>query len=307
MKPSFTIEAAGLPALRAFVEVAERRSFSAAARARGVSPSALSQSVRQLEAAVGTPLLARTTRSVNLTDAGAALRERVLPALRELDAALAEAAEPGRVRGTLRLTLGRSAVPAVVSRLLPELFAAHPDLGVELSVDDRFVDLVEAGFDAGVRLQETIDPDLIAVRLTPPFRFVIVGAPAYLARRGRPREPAELLAHDCIGWRLPSTDALFRWRLERDGATEEVAVAGRVVCDDVASHRALARAGLGLAFVDEPSCDDDLRAGALEVVLEAWAPRVPGYFVYFPRSAARQAKLRALAEACRRSLERARP
>jgi DNA-binding transcriptional LysR family regulator len=280
--------------LTAFLAVAERGGFSAAARALGVSASAVSQAVRALEAHVGAPLVLRTTRSVRLTEAGLALSRRAAPALAEVGGAIdAAAGAAGEVTGTLRLTVGRIAVPIVVEPVLGAVLARHPRLALEVSVDDRFVDLVAEGFDAGVRLVESIEPDLAAVRLTPPFRFVVVGAPSYLEARGTPRTPDDLLRHDAIAYRSPTTGALVRWDLERRGRTRLVAVRGRVTCDDA---RLLVRAaldGLGLAYVDEHTAAPHLARGDLRVVLPEWAPEVPGFFLYFPRRAQEQPKLRA--------------
>lgn len=283
--------------------VADRSGFTAAAQALGVTPSSLSQAVSKLEKRLGVVLFARTTRAVALTDEGRALYAQVAPALRQARSAVEElSSDRERVRGTLRLTMGRVAVVHVLHPVLPALLEAHPELRVEVSVDDRFVDIVSRGFDAGVRISEAIEPDLVAVRLTPPFRFVIVGAPAYLARRGRPRQPRELVDHECVLWRLPTTGALFRWRLRKGRRAEEVSVGGRVICDDSTLLIEHARLGLGLAFVDELGAAPYVAAGELEIVLEDWAPSVPGFFLYFPRSARELPKLRAFVDVARASL-----
>jgi len=287
----------------AFLAVAERGGFSAAARALGVSASAVSQAVRALEAGVGVPLVVRTTRSVRLTEAGEVLARRAGPAVAEVGGALeAAAGSAGRVTGTLRLTLGGIAVPLVVEPVLPELLRRHPGLSVEVSVEDRFVDIVEQRFHAGVRLSESIEPDLAAVRLTPPFRFVVVGSPAYLTARGTPRRPDDLLAHDAIVFRSPTTGALQRWDLERRGRTRLVAVKGRVTCDDARLLVRGALDGLGLAYVDEHSVRQHLAAGRLREVLPDWAPEVPGFFLYFPRRSQGQPKLRAFLDVAREVL-----
>jgi len=214
----------------------------------------------------------------------------------------AAAGSAGRVTGTLRLTLGGIAVPLVVEPVLPELLRRHPGLSVEVSVEDRFVDIVEQRFDAGVRLSESIEPDLAAVRLTPPFRFVVVGSPAYLTARGTPRRPDDLLAHDAIVFRSPTTGALQRWDLERRGRTRLVAVKGRVTCDDARLLVRGALDGLGLAYVDEHSVRPHLAAGELREVLPDWAPEVPGFFLYFPRRSQGQPKLRAFLDVAREVL-----
>jgi DNA-binding transcriptional LysR family regulator len=292
-----------LQGLETFVIVAEARGFSAAARKLGVSPSAASQAVRALEARLGATLLVRTTRSVNLTEAGQQLLARVGPALAETRAALAEVNQAsGVVRGTLRLTVGRVMLPLVLEPLLPALLAAYPELTVDVSADDQFVNIVERGFDAGVRLEEAIEPDLTAVRLLAPFRLLVVGAPSYFEQHGRPKKPRELLKHDCITFRLPGTGAIYRWELERGGREESVAVSGRLVCNDSAFMLRAARAGLGLAYLMEPEVTPLLASGELELALEDYAPSVPGLFLYFPHGAERQAKLRAFIDTARRVL-----
>lgn len=292
-----------LQGLETFVVVAQERGFSAAARKLGVSASAASQAVRALEERVGVSLLVRTTRSVNLTEAGRQLLTRVAPALAEARAALGELNHvAGSVRGTLRLTVGRIMCPLVVEPVLPALLAEHPALVVDVSVDDRFVDIVEEGFDAGVRLEEAIEPDLTAARLLAPFRFVVVGAPAYLARRGRPKAPLDLLDHECIGFRFSRGAALYRWELERAGREETVAISGRLTCNDSSMMVRAAVAGLGLAYLAEPEAAPYVARGQLELVLEDYAPRVPGIFLYFPRGAERQPKLRAFIDTARRVL-----
>ena len=292
-----------LQGLETFVTVAEERGFSAAASKLGVSPSAASQAVRALEARLGASLLVRTTRSVNLTEAGQQLLSRVAPALAETRAALAEVHQAdGVVQGTFRLTVGRVALPLAVEPLLPPLLEAHPRLAVEVSIDDRLVDIVEEGFDAGIRLEEAIEPDLAAVRLVAPFRLVVAGAPSYFAKRGRPKKPRDLLEHDCINFRMPSTGAVYRWELERAGREESVAVSGRLVCNDSAFMLRAARAGLGLAYLMEPEVAPLVERGELSLVLEDYAPRVPGLFLYFPRGAERQPKLRAVIDTARRVL-----
>jgi len=292
-----------LQGLEVFVSVAEARGFTAAARKLGISASAASQAVRALESRLGVTLLLRTTRSVNLTEAGQRLLARLAPALGEARAALSEVGEGrGVVQGTFRLTVGRSVVPFVVEPVLGPLLAAHPRLSVEISVDDRLVDIVKDGFDAGIRLEEAIVPDLMAVRLLPAFRLVIAGAPSYFEKHGRPRRPRDLLAHDCITFRLSQTGALYSWELERGKREESVAVSGRLICNDSALMMRAARKGLGLAYLMELEARPLVERGELSLVLEEYAPRVPGLFLYFPRGAERQPKLRAFIDTARRVL-----
>lgn len=289
-----------LATLEVFLVVAAERSFRRAAGKLGVTPSAVSHSVRRLEERVGAPLLARTTRSVRLTDAGERLAARVGPALREAALALEQVPTKGKgVAGTLRLNVPRIAMELVVGPALPAYLAANPDASVEVTVDDRLVDIVAAGFDAGIRFRESLSDGMIATRVSKPFRFVVVGAPAYLKKRGRPRTIDDLASHDCIGMRF-SSGVLYRWELEQGGKELEVPIRGRLVVTGMAAAMDAAARGLGLAYVDEPTAAALLKAGKLEVVLATAACHVPGLFLYYPRSARTDPKLAAFVAACRK-------
>ncbi len=201
-----------LNALNAFIAVARRRSFAAAARELGVSTSALSQSVRQLEARLGVALLTRTTRTVALTERGRRLLEDAGAAVDQaLESLKTVSTPPGEVTGRVRLSVPDVAVPLVLARLLPRFAERHPKVEVEVYVENRFVNIVAEGLDAGIRLTEAIERDMVQVRLTPPGRFVVAGAPSYLARRGTPQEPRDLLQHDCIGIRTSTAGARHAW------------------------------------------------------------------------------------------------
>jgi DNA-binding transcriptional LysR family regulator len=294
------------PQLQAFLVVARLRSFSTAARELGVSRSAVSQAVRQLEEQLRVVLLARTTRSVSLTDAGRRLVESAGPALGQAVAALAEvSAQPGEVVGRVRLSVPRAAVPFVIDPVLPAFRARHPRVEVEIALEDRFVDSVAEGYDAGVRLTESIERDMVQVRLTDSFRFVIVGAPSYLARQGTPERPEDLLRHECIAFRSQSTGALYAWELERGRRSWRVPVRGGIVSNDSSLATSLAERGLGLAYAFEPRVKEALRAGRLTCVLERYAPTVPGFFLYFPSVAQRSAPLRLFVEVARELTVRA--
>ena len=283
-----------LNGLLAFMTVAEKRGFSAAARGLGVSPSALSQAVRALEARVGTSLLVRTTRSVALTEAGERLLRRCAPGLREAVSAVEEVAgAEDQVAGRLRLTVPRIALPFIEPVLLC-LRKDHPRLALEVIVDDKFVDLVTEGYDAGVRLVESTERDMVAVRATPPFRFAIVGAPRYFAARGRPAHPRELLNHDCIGFRAMTTGALYAWEFERRGREFKVPVSGPVVTNDATLMVRAALLELGLAYVPDFTAAPAIAAKTLESVLDDYMPDAPGLFLYFPERARHQPKVRAL-------------
>ncbi|HEX4476868.1 MAG TPA: LysR family transcriptional regulator [Polyangiaceae bacterium] len=291
---------ASFPQLEAFLAVARLRSFSSAGRELGVSRSAISQSVRQLEEQLRVVLLARTTRSVSLTDAGRRLVESAGPALGQVVTALAQvSAQPGEIVGRVRLSVPRAAVPFVIDPVLPTFRARHPRVEVEVAIDERFVDIVAEGYDAGVRLSEAIERDMVQVRLTDAFRFVVVGAPDYLARHGTPERPEDLLRHECITFRSKTTGALYAWEFERGRRTWRVPVRGGVVTNDGPVSVSLAERGLGLAYTSEPNVMQQLDSGRLERVLERYAPMVPGFFLYFPSLAQRSAPLRLFVEAAK--------
>ncbi|MCP3142079.1 LysR family transcriptional regulator [Pyxidicoccus xibeiensis] len=289
-----------LNALNAFLAVARRRSFTAAASELGVSASALSQSVRQLEERLGIPLLTRTSRSVALTDAGRRLLENAGPAVDQaLDALKTASAMPGEVTGSVRLSVPSVAVPLIIRPLLPRLLERHPKVEVEVNVDNRLVDIVAEGLDAGIRFSESIERDMVQVRLYGACRFVVVGSPAYLARRGIPETPKDLLAHDCIGIRSTTTGAQYQWELDRGKQSWRIPVRGPIASNDGTLIREMAEAGLGLAYLFEPQLENELRRGSLRVVLEPYAGLVPGLFLYFPSRAQVSPAMRAFVNLAR--------
>jgi DNA-binding transcriptional LysR family regulator len=288
------------------IAVHRRGGFAAAASELGMSPSAVSHAVQAVEAGLGQPLFARTTRSVRLTEAGAAFIDCIGPALSEIaDAAERIGADLGRVTGTLRLNAPRTALAIAVTPLLAEMAARHPEATVEVTSDDGLVDIVARGFDAGIRLGHTVAQDMVAVRLTPPFHSIMVASPAYLAARGTPRALRELARHNCIGYRFVTSGAVYDWDL-RDG-THDVALAveGSVRVTDAVHAKELALAGVGIAYLFEPLVRAELRAGALRQVLPRSAFEEPGLFLYFPRRAAQAPKLRAFIELARERLNAA--
>lgn len=292
-----------LNALAVFVTVARRRSFSQAARELGVSSSAVSQSVRQLEEKLGQALLARTTRSVALTDAGQRLLEGAAPGLQSaLDALDHLAAESSQVVGTLRLSVPVMSLAPVLEPVLPRFVAAHPHVRVDVSLSDRFVDIIAEGFDAGIRLTESVERDMVQLRLTPGFRFLIVGAPAYLERHGTPKRPEDLAHHACLGYRSPSTGLPYHWELERGRRELRVPVKGPLTSDHAQFLVSMAAAGMGLAYVAELTAEPWLRTGALRPVLEAWTPSVPGLFLYYPSRSRASRPLRAFIDIARQVL-----
>ncbi|RKH21816.1 LysR family transcriptional regulator [Corallococcus sp. CA047B] len=291
---------APFPQLQVFLAVARLRSFSGAARELGVSTAAVSQSVRQLEGQLRVVLLTRTTRSVSLTDAGRRLVEGAGPAMGQALTALAEvSAQPGEAVGRVRLSVPRAAVPYLITPVVPAFRERHPRVEVEVVVEERFVDIVAEGYDAGVRLSEAIERDMVQVRLTDAFRFVVVGSPDYLARRGTPQRPEDLLNHECITFRMRTTGALYAWELERGRRNWRVPVRGGVVTNDSHLTVPLVEQGLGLAYVFEPMVTEQLRTGRLLRVLEAYAPTVPGFFLYYPSRAQRSTPLRLFVEVAR--------
>jgi DNA-binding transcriptional LysR family regulator len=299
------MNAAPFPQLQAFLAVARHRSFAGAARELGVTRSAVSQAVRQLEEQLRVVLLVRTTRSTSLTDPGRRLVDGAGPALGQAIAALTEvSAQPGESVGRVRLSVPRSAVPYVITPVLPAFRAKHPRIEVEIAVEDRLVDIVAEGFDAGVRLAEAIQRDMVQVRLTDAFRYVVVGAPEYLKKHGTPERPEDLLRHECITFRSPTTGALYAWELERGRKNYRVPVRGGVITNDGLLAVAFAEQGLGLAYAPEFAAMERLRAGRLKRVLEAYAPTVPGHFLYFPNRSQRSTPLRLFVEAAKEHADR---
>jgi DNA-binding transcriptional LysR family regulator len=289
-----------LNALNSFIAVARRRSFAAAARDLGVSTSALSQSVRQLEARLGVTLLTRTSRTVALTDAGQRLVENAGPAVDQaLESLKTVSARPGEVTGRVRLSVPTVAVALVVARLLPRFIERYPKVEVEVQADNRFVNIVAGGFDAGIRLSEAIERDMVQVRLTDPGRFVVAAAPSYLARRGTPQKPQDLLQHDCLCISTSTTGARYAWELERGRKAWRVPVDGSVTTNDSELMRLLAVEGVGLLYTFEPQIADELGRGSLRLVLEEYAPAVPGFFLYFPSRAQVSPAFRAFVDVAR--------
>jgi DNA-binding transcriptional LysR family regulator len=283
-----------LPAVAAFARVAQHASFSKAAAVLGVSPSALSQTVRVLETRLGIRLLNRTTRRVGVTEAGALFLRRVLPALEQFTAAFSELDElRDEPTGTLRISLPRVAMTTIVAPLLREFYGAYPQIHLELIADDRFVDLVGEGFDAGIRLGESLAQDMIAVRATRDQRTAVVGSPQYFERNPRPLQPADLHRHHCLRFRF-SSGAIYRWEFGRSGQEFEIDVDGPLICNDNALMHGAAKQGLGLAHLMEDLVREDLESGALVRVLEDWCPPFPGFYLYYPSRAQMPLKLRVL-------------
>ena len=269
--------------LLAFRTVARERSFTRAAAQIGVSPSALSHAIRGLEDRVGIRLLTRTTRSVAPTEAGERLLDAIVPHLDGIDAELeALGILRDKPAGTIRITTGIHAAQSILWPALARLLPAYPDIQVELAVEPGFVDIVAARFDAGVRLGETVEQDMVAVRIGPDMRMAAVGAPAYFARHPAPGTPHDLSKHSCINLRFPTHGGLYAWEFERDARTLNVRVAGQVIVNEVALARQAARDGAGIAYLPEDYVREDIRLGGLTHVLRDWCPPFAGYHLYYP-------------------------
>ena len=299
MKQRYTIQRGALDGVEAFLRVAERRGFRAAAADLGVTPSAVSQAVRALEARMGIALFTRTTRSVGLTEAGERFLERARPAFQEIIAASNAASDlAAKPSGLLRLAVPRAVVPVVLRPLLASFCAAYPAVAVEIAASAELVDLAKDGFDAGIRLGEFIASDMVAVRLTPSFRLVLVASPTYLERAGRPRIPADLAAHACVRMRR-SDGTLAHWRLQDGASPVDLEVSGPLIMHDYPSMLDAALAGAAVAQVPEPIAQEHVMAGRLEVVLGKYAPSTLGVFLYFPDRRQLSPKLRAFIEHAR--------
>ena len=286
--------------LRMFLAVAETASFRAAADALGVTRSAVSQGIRRLEDGLGVALVQRSTRSVRLTEAGARLHRQVVGPLRTVDAALEDAPGDGPPRGLLRVNVSSIAERFLSGELVARFVEAHPGITLDVTVSDDPIDLVAGGFDAGVRLGEVIEQDMVAVPLTGPQRQVAVAAPAYLERNGLPRHPRELVNHRCIGWRPAPEVAPYRWEFSEGGREFEVDVGAQVTTNDLRLMLRTALAGGGISFGLEENYRQWLRSGELVALLGDYLPEFDGFYLYYPNRHNQPPKLRALVEHVRR-------
>ncbi|AYD02630.1 LysR family transcriptional regulator [Neorhizobium sp. NCHU2750] len=269
--------------LVAFLTVAEERSFTRAAALIGTSQSSLSHTVRRLEERMGVRLLTRTTRNVVPTEAGEQLMETLRPAFNDIrgriDALTAMRQRPG---GMIRITSSRQAAETILMPAVTRLMGDYPDINVEISVDQRFVDLVGERYDAGVRLGESIEKDMIAVRIGPDLRMMVAGSPDYFARHPKPVTPQDLTQHNCINLRLPTLGGLYAWEFERDGRPVNVRVEGQFICNDVPMIVGAALDGLGLTCLPDDHLAPLVRQGRLVRVLDDWCASFPGYHLYYP-------------------------
>ena len=269
--------------LVAFLTVARERSFTKAAAKLGVSQSALSQTVRGLEARLGIRLLTRTTRSVAPTEAGERLLRTVGPRFEEIEAELGALSElKDKPSGTIRITAGEHPAISVLAPAIRKLAIEYPDLNVGVTVDYGLTDIVAERYDAGIRLGEQVAKDMIAVKVSGDMRMAVVGSPAYFGRHGRPETPQDLTGHNCINMRLPTRGGIYPWEFERDGREIRVRVDGQLVFNNLAMRIDAALSGLGLAYLPEDQATEHLATGRLERVLEDWCEPFPGYHLYYP-------------------------
>lgn len=290
-----------LNALAAFTLVAEERSFRAAADRMGVTRPAVSQAIRRLEETLGVTLLHRTTRSVSLTEAGERLYAKVAPAIADMRAAVENAgSSDGRPRGQLRLAVSSIADHFLSGPFLATFAEAYPDIQIDITVTDEEFDIVAEGYDAGVRLGEVIEQDMITTSVAGDERQLAVCSPAYRDRFGVPRHPRELPAHRCIGWRPAPRVAPYRWEFAEHGKDFSVAVAPEITTNDMALMIKLATAGAGITFGMEESFRPWIERGELVPVLTEYCPYFPGFYLYYPTRRNVAPKLRALVQHLRR-------
>jgi DNA-binding transcriptional LysR family regulator len=296
MKQRFTVRQGALDGIEAFLAVARNASFRRGADALGVTASAMSQAVRTLEARLGVALFARTTRSVGLTEAGQRFLEHAGPAFEELVVAAQAARDLGhKPSGLLRLSVPRGVLPRIVQPVIVSFCRAYPEVELEIAASEEMIDLAARGFDAGIRMGQFVEADMTEIRLTPPFRLMIVGAPAYLTDAGKPAKPDDLQHHACLRIRR-SSGAIAPWRLVENGNPIDIVVKGPLIASEFPMLLGAARDGLGLAQVPEPMAEEAIAAGELIQVLPHLAPMTPGLFLYHPGRKQVLPKLRAFIE-----------
>ena len=300
MKQNFTVRQGALDGVEAFLSVAQHRSFRRAAAELGVTPSAISQAIRALEARVGAALFIRTTRSVGLTEAGERFLLRAKPAFEELVAASAAASHLGqRPAGLLRITVPRAVVPILLQPLIASFCEAYPEIEVEIAASAELVDIAAQGFDAGIRLGQFVAADMVAVRVTQPFRVVVVGSPDYFRERKRPERIDDLRVHPCLRLRRPN-GSIAPWSFVNGNKAVEAVVSGPFIANDTPTLLGAAVEGVGLAQLPEPIVAGAMKAGRLVCVLEAFAPMWPGLFLYYPGHRQILPKLRAFIDHVKR-------
>ena len=305
MKQSFTVRRSALDGVEAFLSVARHRNFRRAAAELDLTPSAISQAIRTLEARLGAALFLRTTRSVGLTDAGERFLSRAQPAFEELVAAGEAARDLGRrPAGLLRLSVPRAVVPILLEPVIASFCQAFPEIELEIAASEELVDLAAKGFDAGIRLGQFIAADMIAVRLTPAFPFAVVASPDYLARRGCPERPEDLRHHACLRMRR-SDGAIAPWRFADGNRSIEMIVSGPLITHDYPSVLGAALAGVGVAQVPAPVSRKPVAEGRLRTLLTRFAAPTPGVFLYYPGRRQVSPKLRAFIDHVQSFLKKA--
>jgi len=266
-----------------FLAVAEERSFTKAAAKLGIAQSTLSHAVRQLEARMGLRLLTRTTRSVAPTEAGERLRQSMSPRISEIEAEIeALMAYRDKPAGTVRITLSDHAMDSVVWPKLSPILRDYPDIKLELSIDNGFRNIVESGFDAGVRLGESLEKDMVAVRIGPDWRLVAIGSPTYFSKRSIPQTPQELMNYACMSRRLETSGGLYAWEFSKDGEEVRVRVEGQLTLNSSQAMVDAALEGHGIAYVPESIVERHVAEGRLQIVLNDWSPKFAGYYLYYP-------------------------
>ncbi|EMB4337533.1 LysR family transcriptional regulator [Citrobacter freundii] len=280
--------------------VARERSFTRAAAKLGVSQSALSHAISGLEERLDVRLLTRTTRSVAPTEAGERLINSISPRFDDIETELLALTDVRqRVAGNIRLTLGEHALQSTVWPALEPFLQTYPDVNVEMTIDNSLTDIVTGRYDAGIRLGEQVEKDMVAVRIGPDWRMVVVGAPTYFARHGKPQTPHDLQNHSCINMRMPTLGGLYAWEFAKDGQDLRVRVEGQLIFNNLPPRISAAIAGRGLAFVPEDTVEQAVAEGTLEKVLEDWCEPFPGYYLYYPSRKQHTAAFAQLIEALR--------
>ena len=288
-----------LSVLSAFMAVAEERSFTRAAKQLNISTSGLSHAIRRLEEQIGVRLLTRTTRSVSPTEAGEQLLAHLRPALADIRGTLTTLSGlQAKAIGRVRLLCPRLAAKTVLAPKLGQFARDYPDVELEITTDDSRVDLVSAGFDAGIQFGEYIAQDMVAVRVSPDLRPAIVGAPSYFALHPKPTAPRDVLQHQCIGFRHRG-ESKYRWEFDKGDQSMAISVSGSLLVDDLDLVIQAALDGAGLAWVAEDRVAPQLASGTLVRVLEDWCPPFPGFYLYYPSRKQQPAALAAVIDAIR--------
>jgi DNA-binding transcriptional LysR family regulator len=283
-----------------FLVVAEERSFTKAAAKIGVTQSTLSHTIKRLEMRMGLRLLARTTRSVSTTEAGERLRQSLAPRIADIETDIAAlTAFRDKPSGTVRVTVSDHALETLIWPKLRPVLAEYPDITLELSRDNGLRNIVEDGFDAGVRLGESLEKDMIAVRIGPDWRLVAVGSPSYFAGPGVPQTPQDLIGHNCINMRTTTGGGLYAWEFHGDGQDVRVRVHGQLVFNSTLPMVDAAIAGYGIAYVPEDLVAEHITAGRLQLVLDDWSPKFAGYYLYYPSSRQNSPAFKVIVDALR--------